>query len=57
MDIEGAEAAVVEQMIRERIFLDVVCIELDNAEPAWVTARPLRRLATAGGYTVAKLDL
>jgi FkbM family methyltransferase len=56
MDIEGAEAAVVEQMIRERIFPDVVCIEIDKAEPAWVTARRLRRLAKAGDYTVAKID-
>ncbi len=56
MDIEGAEAAVVEQMIREALFPRVVCVEIDKAEPAWVTYRRLRRLMKAGGYDVVKID-
>jgi FkbM family methyltransferase len=56
MDIEGAEADVLEHMIRDQIFPPVVCVEIDKAEPAWTTARRVRRLARSGDYTIIKVD-
>jgi len=55
LDIEGAEGAVLDRLLRDGIHPTVLCIEFDAIEPPWRTLAMLRRLHTAG-YDVVHIE-
>ncbi len=55
MDIEGAQHAVIDSLIRDRIYPGVLCIEFDQPERLSVTSHSVQALQ-AVGYAVAKVE-
>ncbi len=54
LDIEGAEYAVLDTVIRDRIDVGVVCVEFDQPMPVKQTVRQVRALRRAGFELVAQ---
>lgn len=55
LDIEGAEVAVLADLLERGPLPRVLCVEFDAPEPPWRTLRRVRRLRTAG-YRCVKAE-
>lgn len=55
LDIEGAEYEVLDHMLREKIFPNLLCIEFDQPAPFAKTMRQVRELI-ARGYDIVDID-
>ena len=55
LDIEGAQFAVLEDVLAERIPIDVICVEFDQPSPFASSLRMLRSMSRAG-YSTVSLD-
>jgi FkbM family methyltransferase len=55
LDIEGAEYAVLQSMIADRIFPTVLCVEFDQPMPFWMTLAAVRALLREG-YQTCSID-
>jgi FkbM family methyltransferase len=55
LDIEGAEGAVVDDLLSSAVRPAVLCIEFDEPEPLWRTIRRVRSIESAG-YVVVRVE-